>query len=426
MTHPLRLRDFRLLFVSRTMSTLSDALVPTALSLAVVEVTGSATALALVLGCALGARLLMLPLAGVVADRYNTRWVAFGADLTRVVTQAFVAVQLVGHHPSIALIAVAQAVAGVASAVSLSNLSALVTRAVPGPGPERQKANSLMGVAKSISQLAGPALAGALIWAVGIGWVFVLDSAAFAVSATMMLIVRLSWEATPASAQRAILVGLVEGWTEVRARDWYWISLIAHATWNLVASVLLTLGPLIAVTRLGGQGTWIAVTQAGGIGLLAGSLLAGRARPRRPILAGNLVLASYAVPLTFFAVGAPVPVLVAGYGIAMAGLGFLNPTWQTAVQTVIPQHVLARVSSYDWLVSLAAQPLGVILAPIALHAGGARLPFAASAVLVAAVCAGTALVPSVRNLRLDQSGDISENDAPPLGKAAPDKTASTP
>ncbi|WP_106434058.1 MFS transporter [Streptomyces sp. e14] len=426
MTHPLRLRDFRLLFVSRTMSTLSDALVPTALSLAVVEATGSATALAVVLGCALGARLLVLPVAGVVADRYDTRWVAFGADLTRVLTQALVAVQLIGGRPSIALIAVAQAVAGVASAVGLSNLAPLVTRVVTGSGFERQKANSLMGVAKSVSQLAGPALAGTLIWAVGIGWVFVLDSAAFAVSAAMMLMVRLSRKATPAAARRAILTGLVEGWGEVRARDWYWISLIAHATWNFVASVLLTLGPLIAVTRLGGQGTWVAVTQAGGIGLLAGSLLAGRARPRRPILAGNLALASYAVPLALFAIGAPVPVLAAGYGIAMAGLGFLNPTWQTAVQTVIPQHALARVSSYDWLVSLAAQPLGVILAPIALHAWGAEPPLLASAVLVAAVCAGTALAPSVRNLRLDQAGDTSGNDARALGEtASSDKTTST-
>ncbi|EFF88855.1 conserved hypothetical protein [Streptomyces sp. e14] len=408
------------------MSTLSDALVPTALSLAVVEATGSATALAVVLGCALGARLLVLPVAGVVADRYDTRWVAFGADLTRVLTQALVAVQLIGGRPSIALIAVAQAVAGVASAVGLSNLAPLVTRVVTGSGFERQKANSLMGVAKSVSQLAGPALAGTLIWAVGIGWVFVLDSAAFAVSAAMMLMVRLSRKATPAAARRAILTGLVEGWGEVRARDWYWISLIAHATWNFVASVLLTLGPLIAVTRLGGQGTWVAVTQAGGIGLLAGSLLAGRARPRRPILAGNLALASYAVPLALFAIGAPVPVLAAGYGIAMAGLGFLNPTWQTAVQTVIPQHALARVSSYDWLVSLAAQPLGVILAPIALHAWGAEPPLLASAVLVAAVCAGTALAPSVRNLRLDQAGDTSGNDARALGEtASSDKTTST-
>ncbi|MFD8804518.1 MFS transporter [Streptomyces sp. NPDC059597] len=407
MTHPLRLRDFRLLFAGRTLSTLSDALVPTALSLAVVRLTGSATALAVVLGCALGTRLLLLPVAGVPAEHGDPRRVALGADATRVLTQAVVALPLLTGHASITVIATAQAVAGAASAVSLANLSPLLTRVAPVSGPARQKANSLMGVAKSVALLGGPALAGLLIWAVGIGWVFVLDSAAFAVSAALMPFVRLRPKTGPAPARRRLRAGLVEGWAEVTARDWYWTSLLAHAAWNFAANVLLTLGPLVAVTRLGGQGAWIALTQAGGIGMLAGSLLAGRARPRRPVLAGNLVLATYALPLALFATSAPLPMLVGGYGIAMAGLGFLSPTWQTTVQTAIPPHVLARVASYDWLVSLAAQPLGVFLAPLALRLWGARVPFAASAVLVAVVCAGTALVPGVRDLSSDRDVEVA-------------------
>ncbi|MGK5728610.1 MFS transporter [Streptomyces sp. URMC 124] len=440
-THPLRLRNFRLLFVSRTMSTLSDALVPTALSLAIVHVTGSATMLAVVLGCALGTRLVLLPVAGAVADRFDTRKVALVADLTRMVTQAVVAVELLGDDPSVVVIAVAQAVAGAASAVGLSNLSPLVTKSVPASGGQRIKANSLMGVAKSVSLLAGPALAGALIFAVGFGWVFVADATAFGVSATLMLLIRLEEGADETNgstagpgARRSIRADLSEGFKEVRARDWYWTSLIAHAVWNFVANVLLTLGPLIAVKRLGGEGSWVAVTQAGGVGLLLGSLVSGWARPKRPVLVGNIALATYALPLTLFAVGAPVPLLVAGYGIALAALGFLNPTWDTAVQAVIPQSTLARVSSYDWLVSLAAQPLGVILAPVALSLWGERVPFAAAAVLVAVVCVGTAAVPGVRRLRLDYAAlaqpaptaEPAPQPAPrPEAEAAPEAEAET-
>ncbi|MEU1818464.1 MFS transporter [Streptomyces roseifaciens] len=415
MTHPLRLRNFRLLFISRTMSTLSDALVPTALSLAIVQVTGSATLLAVVLGCALGTRLVLLPVAGAVADRFNTRLVALAADLTRMVTQAVVAVELLGDDPSVTHIAIAQAVAGAASAVGLSNLSPLVTKIVPAAGEQRIKANSLMSVAKSVSLLAGPALAGTLIFAVGYGWVFVVDATAFGISAALMLTVRLTEAAPAPRARTSIRADLTEGFAEVRARDWYWTSLIAHAVWNFVANILLTLGPLIAVKRLGGEGAWVAVTQAGGIGLLAGSLLSGWARPKRPVLVGNIALASYALPLALFAAGAPVPLLVAGYGVALAALGFLNPTWDTTVQTVIPQGVLARVSSYDWLVSLAAQPLGVVLAPVALSLWGERVPFAAAAVLVAVVCVGTAAVPGVRNLRLDR--EAPAHPGPAAGEA---------
>ncbi|MFE0044353.1 MFS transporter [Streptomyces albireticuli] len=417
-THPLRLRDFRLLFLSRTMSTLSDALVPTALSLAVVQVTGSATLLAVVLGCALGTRLVLLPVAGAIADRFDTRRVALAADLTRMVTQAVVAVELLGDDPGITHIAIAQAVAGAASALGLSNLSPLVTKIVPAAGELRIKANSLMSVAKSVSLLAGPALAGTLILAVGYGWVFVVDAAAFGISAALMLTVRLTESVPAPRARTSIRADLTEGFAEVRARDWYWTSLIAHAVWNFVANILLTLGPLIAVRRLGGEGAWVAVTQAGGIGLLAGSLLSGRARPKRPVLVGNIALASYALPLALFAAGAPLPLLVAGYGIALAALGFLNPTWDTTVQTVVPPGALARVSSYDWLVSLAAQPLGVILAPVALSLWGERVPFVAAAVLVAVVCVGTAAVPGVRNLRLDHAESARTGSAGGEARAA--------
>jgi hypothetical protein len=78
----------------------------------------------------------------------------------------------------------------------------------------------------------------------------------------------------------------------------------------------------------------------------------------RAILVGDIALMSYAAPLFLFAVAAAAPAwaVVAGYGLAMACLGFLNPVWETAVQQEIPPEVLARVSAYDWLVSLGAMP----------------------------------------------------------------------
>lgn len=188
----------------------------------------------------------------------------------------------------------------------------------------------------------------------------------------------------------------MQGWSEVRARDWYWTSLIAHAVWNFTASVLMVLGPAIAVRELGGEGVWVAFLQAGSVGLLAGSLLAGRARLRRPVLVANLYLTTYALPLGLLALAAPAWLVVAAYGVAMTGLGFLTPVWETAVQNAVPEQALARVTSYDWLVSLGAMPLGYVLAPLAAEAWGAAAPLGVCAVLVAAACAGTAAVPGVR------------------------------
>ncbi|MFD8784072.1 MFS transporter [Kitasatospora sp. NPDC059599] len=422
--HPLHLPGFRLLFIGRTISTLGDAVVPAALAIAITRATGSSAALALVLGCAMVPKLLLLPIGGVAGDRFDPRLVALTTDLVRAVAQVLVGLELLHGRPSLLHIAVASAVGGIASAFAMPTASPLVAATVRGE--LRLRANALLSTATGVARLGGPALAGLLVYTAGPGWAFLLDGLSFALSAALLArllrLTRPTADRTPGTSgttgtsgtptadrtpaadgadggRRSLRRDLAEGWSEVRARDWYWTSLIAHGVWNGASAVLLTLGPLIAATRLGGDGAWVALTQAGAVGLLAGSLIAGRLHPRRPVLAGNLALALFGLPLLALAVPAPAPVAVAAQAVAMAGLGFLNPVWATVVQQDVPAGSLARVSSYDWLLSLAAAPVGYVLAPLAADAWGSRVPLLAAAVLVTLVCAGTAAVPGVRAYR---------------------------
>jgi MFS family permease len=397
MPHPLRTRSFRLLFTGRALSLLGDAVIPVALTLAVLEATGSTTALALVLGCAIVPKLLLLPVGGVVGDRFNPRTVALTADLARCATQLFVAGQLLSGTPGLWQIAVASAVGGAAGAFAMPTLPPLITATVARD--ELRLANTWLGVAESTTRLGGPALGGVLVVTAGAGWAFLLDGLSFAVSAALLLGVRVTPQAGAPGPRHSMLTDLREGWEEVRVRDWYWTSLIAHSVWNGAAAVLMTLGPAVALNGMGGAGSWVAMLQTGAVGLLLGSLLAGRARPQRPVLTANLGLASYALPLAMLALPAPAPVTIAAYGIAQAGLGYLGPVWETSVQQAIPPHALARVTSYDWLLSLAAMPVGYTLAPLAASAWGPRAPLAVAAVAVGTACLGTALVPGVRRFR---------------------------
>jgi MFS family permease len=56
------------------------------------------------------------------------------------------------------------------------------------------------------------------------------------------------------------------------------------------------------------------------------------------------------------------------------GLGFslLMIWWETALARHVPAHVLSRVSSYDWMGSLALLPLGYLVAGPLASAFGAR------------------------------------------------------
>src|SRR5689334_7952627 len=88
-------RQFRRLWIGRATSELGSSLVPVALAFAVVDLTGSASALGLVLTTVFLARIALLLLGGVVADRRPRQRVMLGADAARAVTQGLVAVLLV-------------------------------------------------------------------------------------------------------------------------------------------------------------------------------------------------------------------------------------------------------------------------------------------------------------------------------------------
>lgn len=155
LSHPLlRNRSFRLFFVGRSLSLIGDAVIPAALALAVVRATGSASALALVLGCAMGTRLLLLPLGGVVGDRFNARTVALTADLVRCVTQLFVGLQLLGGDPQLWHIALAEAVGGAASAFAMPTMSPLIAGIVAAK--DRHAANAVLGVVRSSAPSSAP------------------------------------------------------------------------------------------------------------------------------------------------------------------------------------------------------------------------------------------------------------------------------
>lgn len=394
MSHPLHTRSFRLLFIGRGLSLLGDAAIPAALGIAVYLATGSTGDLALVLACAMVPKLLLLPLGGVVGDRFNARTVALTTDLVRCVTQLFVGAELLSGTPALWQIALAEALGGAAGAFSMPTVSPLIRGTVAES--DLLRANALMSVVSSATRIGGPAVAGALVLTAGPGWAFVLDGASFAVSAALLAAIKVRHVPIP---RRSLTGDLKEGWNEVRGRDWYWTSLLAHAAWNGAAAVLMTLGPALFLHDLGGEGVWLTFLQTGAVGLLIGSLVAGRARPRRPVLTANLGGALYALPLCLLAAHAPVAVSVAAYGIALAGLGFLNPVWETAVQSAVPAHALARVTSYDWLLSLGAMPLGYALAPLAASAWGAEVPLAVAGLLVGGACLATAAVPGVRRFK---------------------------
>jgi MFS family permease len=311
----LRRPDFRLLFLGQGVSVFGDRMVAVALAFAVLEVGGSASAVGLVLACATLPLVGSVLIGGVVADRTSRRTVMIAADLLRVASQGATAALLIAGTAEVWTLALFAGVTGAATGFFNPASTGLLPEVVPPD--ELQPANALRATAVSTGEILGPLAAGGLVAAAGAGWAMAADAATFAVSAACLAGLRVAGRAERPTA--SFLSDLRGGWVAFRARRWVWTFVVYFAIVNMLWGAWSALGPVVADRDLGGPAVWGTVLAAVGAGALAGSLLATRARPGRPLVLVALTEALFALPLAFLAAGAPAPLLACGAFLSGAG-----------------------------------------------------------------------------------------------------------
>jgi MFS family permease len=154
---PLRERPFRLLFLGRTLSGIGDAIVPVALTFAVLDL-GDATDLGLVLGSSSATRVVFLVAGGVWADRLPRQLVMMASDVLRAAVQSLLALAFFTDTIEIWQLALGAALFGASGAFFNPASTGLVPDTV---SPERlQAANALMSLSRTSLNVLGPAIGG--------------------------------------------------------------------------------------------------------------------------------------------------------------------------------------------------------------------------------------------------------------------------
>jgi MFS family permease len=363
---PLRERPFRLLWLGRTGSAVGDSLIPVALAFAVLRIGGGASSLGVVLACFTIGRASVMVVGGVWADRLPRRAVMIGADLVRLCTQAATAAVLLAGVAHVWQLAVLQTLAGAAGAFFNPASTALLPQAVSAP--RLQQANALLSLSQSATNIFGPAASGAIVAAAGPGVVFAIDAGSFLVSASFVAAMRLEPLVQPA-AQR-FWHDLRDGWREVRRHRWLTGGFLGFALGNAGIGMYFVLGPLVAREDLGGAQAWGLILGAGAVGGVLGGLLAYRVRPRRPVATAFAVWCLGALPPLALVKPFPLAAIMVASGILSCSVLLGNALWETAMQQEIRPDRLARVVSFDLLLSLCLMPAGQALAgPLAATLG---------------------------------------------------------
>jgi len=399
---PLRERNFRLLWIGQAVSAAGDSLVLVALAFATLSVAHTASALGIVLAASTFANVVALPLGGVWSDRLPRQLVMLTSDGVRAAVHGVMAVLLITGHAQLWQLVVQAVVYSFAGGFFTPASGALVPQTVSAQ--YLQQANALMGLSRSATQVGGPAVSGVLVAVLGPGWVFGIDAVTFVVSAISLALLRVPRVA--GSVRSSFWTELKDGLNAVTSRTWFLLNLGAHALWNFGFAAFLVLGPIVAKQRLGGASAWGLIGASLGAGAVIGGLIALRIKPSRPLIVANLAGTPAALQLLALAVPLPTAAIMAVCVIGWAGLTLLNEVWFATVPQLIPADVLARATSFDWLLSIIAMPVGfAVSGPVADHIG-IQATLVAAAAIMAVPCSLIVLVPGVRSVRRTSEGLI--------------------
>jgi MFS family permease len=267
-----RNRNFRLLYIGQTISQLGDWFNTVAVYSLLLDLTGSATAVAWMLIVQMLPIGVVGPLAGVVVDRLNRRRIMMAADILR--GSVVLGLLLVRRADQVWIAYLVTAIAVTAQAFFEPARTATIPNVTSAE--ELLPANALSSATWSAMLAIGASVGGVVTAVFGRDVAFIVNSLSFFVSAIFIAATR--YDATPAARPRRAraidLTGipdLVDGFRYVRRHAHVAALMLVKAGWGLAGGILLLL------TIFGQRVFPIGAGAAAGIGVLFGARGVGAA-----------------------------------------------------------------------------------------------------------------------------------------------------
>ena len=357
----LRSRNYRLFFIGQGISLIGTWMTRLATAWLVYRITDSAFLLGAVSFAGQIPSFFIPPLAGVWVDRWDRHKVLVATQvLAMVQSLALAALTLTGHinMPWIIGLTLFQ---GVINAVEIPTRQSFVVRMIEDRA-DLSNAIALNSSNFNAARLVGPAIAGALVAAVGEGYCFLIDGLSYIAVIGGLLAMKLTRDDRPRS-DKHVWHELTEGWKYVAGSAAIRSILIFLAVIGIVGAPYTVLTPMIAGQTLGGGAHTLGfLMAASGIGAL--------------VCAVKLVLRT-----TVAGLGRLMASAVAMFGVSCVLLGISHWFWismvlmtltgyglmyqivatNTIVQTIVEDDKRGRVMSFYTIALLGSAPIGSLL-----------------------------------------------------------------
>lgn len=400
----MRQRNFALIWLGQTISVAGNGIFTVALPLEVLDITRSPLALAVVVAVRTVTSVIFLLVGGAVVDRLPRRAVMLVSDTTCAAAVGAVALLIALGRADISLLITLSLIMGFCYAFFMPASTAIMADILPAE--YLVDGNSLSSLGQSLAQyLAGPAAGGLIVAIAGTAWAFGLDAISFAVSAACLVAMRVANRPQPVR-RVSIIRNVSAGLRYVRAQSWLWWSMIALGVANLAAFVPIIILQALLVKDVFREGPLALgiLYAANGLGASFAAIYVKRkGAPRRRVLA--MWLSWSAEGIFIVLLGLSPTIWMATIFVCVVGAcgSYGNVLWFPTMQETVPPELLGRVSSLDWLLSLAMAPLGTVLGGALAGIVGVRVTLVLGGIVAA--CTGSVLfLPGVRDLDHDMEG----------------------
>ncbi|MGH2786320.1 MAG: MFS transporter [Actinomycetota bacterium] len=372
---PLRITDFALLWSGLTISLIGDGMFFVALPLQVFALRNTETAYTVALLAWTLPLVALLPVSGILSDRFERRRMMLIAHGIQGVAIALLGILSVAGALELWHVYALAVAYGCGEALFGPAFSSIVPDIVPQN--MLVEANSLDNFSRPFAlRVAGPALGGLAVALFGTGGAFLFDAATFGIAGIAFALIT-TRKRTHRSESSFAWQELKDGFSFVRTHKWLLAGLLSAAL-----GLLLFYGPWQALVPyrvthgLGGDERDIAAMLAvGGIGAIIASLTIGqRDLPRRFMTAMYVSLAIGTLMLVGYGLASETWHILLASFIMHALLCAAIIIWNTTLHMHVPGNILGRVSSLDWFVSTSLIPVSLMIAgPLSLVIGPGRV-----------------------------------------------------
>ncbi len=380
-------RNYRLFFAGQIVSLAGTWMQNVALAWFVVELTRSPVAVGILAFCRFIPFTVLGLFSGVLADRIDNRRLVLATQSWQMLVSIALAALAFSGVENVLLVYALALAGGVGLVLDAPGRHSLTFQMVGRD--ELPNAVALNASIFNASRVTGPAIAGAIIAAVGVGACFAINAVSFlAVLAGLLAMRRDELFAPTRPAERPTwLRGVREGLSYARHDQAVRTVLVMVAVISTVGFNFHVILPLLASETLNtGPEVFGLLSAAFGAGALVGALLAA-ALSRTSWKALLVGTAGFSVMLIALApVRTPVPAAIL---LLVTGVCFTlwTANANTTLQLSAPDHLRGRVVSLFLFAFAGFAPIGGLLAGWLVHVGGTELAFVVSGVVGLAMTA---------------------------------------